>query len=196
MSAGVDSLLAALELDEKIALVSGADMWRTPGIERLGIPPLCLSDGPNGARGLDVPGAGLRAACFPCGSALAASWNPPLVERVGSALGEEARSKGAHVLLAPTINIHRSPLAGRNFECFSEDPWLATRMAVAFVRGVQSRDVLACAKHFVCNDSEFERHSISSEVDERTLREIYLPPFEAVVREARVGAVMSSHPVP
>jgi beta-glucosidase len=193
VSEHVDALLADLALEEKIALVSGADMWRTPGVERLGIPPLCLSDGPNGARGLEVPGAGLRAACFPCGSALAATWNPELVERVGGALGEEARSKGAHVLLAPTINIHRSPLAGRNFECFSEDPWLSARMAVAFVRGVQSRDVLACAKHFVCNDSEFERHTISSEVDERTLREIYLPPFEAAVREARVGSVMGAY---
>jgi beta-glucosidase len=193
VSADADALLAALELDEKIALVSGADMWRTPGVPRLGIPPLCLSDGPNGARGLDVPGAGLRAACFPCGSALGATWDPELVERVGVALGEEARSKGAHVLLAPTINIQRSPLAGRNFECFSEDPLLTARTAVAFVRGVQSRDVLACAKHFVCNDSEFERHTISSEVDERTLREIYLPPFEAVVREARVGSVMGAY---
>jgi beta-glucosidase len=189
----VEALLARLERSEKIALVSGADMWTTPGVERLGIPPLCLTDGPNGARGLDVPGAGLRAACFPCGSALGATWNPELVERVGEALGEEARSKGAHVLLAPTINIHRTPTAGRNFECFSEDPQLSARMAVAYVRGVQSRDVLACAKHFVCNDSEFERHTISSEVDERTLREIYLPPFEAAVREARVGVVMGAY---
>jgi beta-glucosidase len=189
----VDALLAALEPDEKIALVSGADMWRTPGVPRLGIPPLCLSDGPNGARGLEVPGAGLRSACFPCGSALGASFDPELVRRVGEALGEEARSKAAHVLLAPTLNLHRSPLAGRNFECFSEDPHLAARLAVAYVRGVQSRGVLACAKHFVCNDSEFERHTISCEVDERTLREIYLPPFEAAVREARVGAVMGAY---
>jgi len=188
-----ETLLARLERDEKIALVSGEDMWTTPGVERLGIPPLCVTDGPNGARGLDVPGAGLRAACFPCGSALGATWNPELVERIGEALGEEARSKGAHVLLAPTINIHRTPTAGRNFECFSEDPQLSARMAVAYVRGVQHRGVLACAKHFVCNDSEFERHTISSEVDERTLREIYLPPFEAAVQEARVGAVMGAY---
>ncbi|MGH0033253.1 MAG: glycoside hydrolase family 3 C-terminal domain-containing protein [Myxococcota bacterium] len=193
MSERVDGLLARLTLDEKVSLVAGADMWTTPGVPRLGIPPLKVTDGPNGARGLNVPGVGLRAACFPCGSALGATWNPELVERVGRALGEETRSKGAHVLLAPTVNIHRSPLAGRNFECYSEDPHLSAETARAYVRGVQSRGVSACIKHFVCNDSEFERHTIDSIVGERALREIYLRPFEAAVRDEKVGSVMGAY---
>ena len=193
MSERADDLIEKLSLEEKVSLVSGADMWTTPGVERLGIPSLKVTDGPNGARGLNVPGAGLRAACFPCGTALAATWNPELVRRVGQAIGEEACSKGAHVLLAPTVNIHRSPLAGRNFECYSEDPLLAARMATAYIGGVQSRGVAACVKHFVCNDSEFERHTISSEVGERALREIYLPPFEAAVREAGVWSLMCAY---
>jgi beta-glucosidase len=127
-------------------------MWRTPGVARLGIPPLGLTDGPSGARGLAVPGAGAASTCFPCGSALGASFDPALVRRVGEALAVEAREKGAQVLLAPTVNIHRSPLAGRNFECFSEDPRLSARLAAAYVEGVQSRGVAACVKHFVCND--------------------------------------------
>jgi beta-glucosidase len=193
MDEGLERLLSELDLAEKISLVSGSDMWHTPGIARLGIPPLKLTDGPNGARGGSAPGAGLRAACLPCGSALGATWDVELVRRVGAALGEEARSKGAHVLLAPTVNIHRHPLAGRNFECYSEDPHLSARMAVAFVAGVQSRGVGACIKHFVCNDSEFERHTISSEIAERPLREIYLRPFEAAVREAGVWSLMGAY---
>ncbi len=140
-----------------------------------------------------VEGGELTGACFPVGTALAATWNPDLVEQVGIALGEEAQSKGAHILLAPTVNIHRSPLAGRNFECFSEDPYLTGRMGVAYIKGVQSQGVGACIKHFVCNDSEFERFSISSEVGERALREIYLPPFLAAIQEADPWAVMSAY---
>jgi beta-glucosidase len=135
----------------------------------------------------------VTAACAPVATALAATWNVDLVEQVGGLLAEEARSKGAHVLLAPTVNLHRSPLAGRNFECFSEDPELSARMAVAFVRGVQSGGVGCAVKHLVCNDSEFERHTISSEVAERALREIYLPPFEAAVREAGAWWVMAAY---
>lgn len=188
-----EALLGALTLEEKVSLVGGADLWTTPGVPRLGIPPLKLTDGPNGARGLSVPGAGLRAACFPCGTALAATWSPELVGRVARALGEEARSKGAHVLLAPTVNLHRHPLAGRNFEAYSEDPLLSARMASAFVAGVQSTGVAACVKHFACNDSEFERHTISSEVGERALRELYLRPFEAAVREAGAWSLMGAY---
>jgi beta-glucosidase len=132
-------------------------------------------------------------ACFPVGVALAATWNVELVERVGQALGQETRAKGAHILLAPTVNIHRSPLAGRNFECYSEDPYLTGRMAVAYIQGLQSQGVGACIKHFVCNDSEFERMSISSMVTESALREIYLPPFRAALCEARPWAVMSAY---
>lgn len=189
----IAELLGDLTLDEKVSLVAGADMWRTPGVARLGIPPLGLTDGPSGARGLSVPGVGDPSTCFPCGSALGASFDPALVRRVGAALADEARAKGAQVLLAPTVNIHRSPLAGRNFECFSEDPRLSARLAAAYVEGVQSRGVAACVKHFVCNDSEFERHSISSEVGARALREIYLPPFEAAVVEARAWSLMGSY---
>ncbi|MEE8558450.1 MAG: glycoside hydrolase family 3 C-terminal domain-containing protein [Myxococcota bacterium] len=188
----VPGLVEALTLEEKVSLLAGKTMWETHPIARLGIPALRMTDGPIGARGSRFTD-GLSAACFPCGTALGATWNPALVERLGAALAEEALTKGAHVLLGPTVNIHRSPLAGRNFECYSEDPYLTARTAVAFVRGVQSRGVGACIKHFVCNDSEFERHTISSEVDERTLREIYLFPFEAAVREAGVWSVMAAY---
>ena len=127
------------------------------------------------------------------GIALASTWNPALVEEIGAALAEEALSKGARVLLAPTVNIHRSPLNGRNFECYSEDPLLSAEIAVAYVRGVQSKGVAATIKHFAGNESEFERTTISSEIDERALREIYLPPFEAAVRRAGVWAVMTAY---
>jgi len=191
MEEKIEQLLSQMTLEEKVSMAAGANLWHSTGVERLGIPAFKMTDGPNGARG-DARG-GLTAACFPVGTALASSWNLHLINQVGQALGEEAGSKGAQILLGPTVNIHRSPLAGRNFECYSEDPHLTARMAVAFVRGVQSRGVGACVKHFVCNDSEFERHSMSSEVDERTLREIYLLPFEMVVKEANTWSVMSSY---
>ncbi|GHO45792.1 beta-glucosidase [Ktedonospora formicarum] len=173
-------------------MLAGADMWHTVAIERLGIPALKVSDGPNGARGGAMQG-GVTAACFPSGIALASTWNTELVERVGQALAQEARTKGARVLLAPTVNIHRTPIGGRNFESFSEDPYLTARMAVAYIRGLQSQGVGATVKHYAGNESEFERHSMSTEIDERTLREIYLPPFEAAVREANTWAVMASY---
>lgn len=192
MNKNIEALIAQMTLEEKISLLAGADLWHTVPIERLGIPAIKVTDGPIGARGADFQ-AGVTSACFPCGTALAATWNPALVERVGRALADEVRAKGAHILLAPTVNIHRSPLAGRNFECYSEDPYLTARMAVAYIKGLQSGGVGACIKHFVCNDSEFERQSISSEVSERPLREIYLRPFEIAIREARPWAVMSSY---
>ena len=136
---------------------------------------------------------GPTSACLPAGIALAATWNTALVERVGQVLGDETRAKGADILLAPTVNIHRSPLSGRNFEFYSEDPYLTGRMAVAYITGLQSRGVGACIKHFVCNDSEFERQSISSVVGERPLREIYLAPFRTAIREAKPWAVMSAY---
>jgi beta-glucosidase len=187
----VEALLRQLTVEEKIAMTAGIDAWRTAAVPRLGIPSLKVTDGPNGARG-GTFGA-VTAACFPCGTAQGATWNPDLVREIGVALGQEARTKGARVLLAPTVNIHRHPLAGRNFECPSEDPYLTSRIAVAYVAGVQSQAVSATAKHFVCNDSEFERMTISSQVDERTLREVYLPPFEAAVKEGGAWAVMSAY---
>ncbi len=192
MSERVEELLAELELGEKVALLAGSDLWHAEGVERLSIPALKLTDGPHGARGGDLSGS-VSAACFPCGTALGASWNPELVEAVGAAIGEEARSKSCHVVLGPTVNLHRAPLAGRNFECYAEDPHLSARMGVAWVRGVQGTGVGGCVKHFVCNDSEFERHTISSEVDARPLRELYLAPFEAVVREADPWSLMTAY---
>ena len=188
----IDELLEQLTLDEKAALTAGADTWHSAAIPRLGIPALVLSDGPSGARGVHMSD-GATSASFPCGTALAATWNPELIERVGAAIAEDARTKGVHVLLGPTVNLHRSPLAGRNFECYSEDPHLSARIAVAFIRGVQSRGVSACVKHFAANDQEFERMSISSEVGERALRELYLVPFEAAVREAGAWSLMSAY---
>ncbi|MEO2169824.1 MAG: glycoside hydrolase family 3 C-terminal domain-containing protein, partial [bacterium] len=191
MSTRTETLLQEMTRVEKVALVGGHDLWNTVGIERLGIPALKVTDGPNGARGESF--SGRTAACFPCGTALASTWDIALVERVGEALAEEARAKGARMLLAPTVNIHRTLVAGRNFECFSEDPFLASRMAVAYIRGVQSRRVSVCVKHFVCNDQEFERMTISAELEDRALREIYLPPFEAAVKEAGARGVMSAY---
>ncbi len=190
----IEALLLQMTLAEKVSLLAGNSMWTTTPVERLGIPAIKVSDGPNGARGAGgFVGGAVTSACFPVGIALAATWNTGVLEEVGEALAEETQSKGAHLLLAPTVNIHRSPLNGRNFECYSEDPYLSARMAVAYITGLQRRGVGATVKHFVCNDSEFERNTISSEVDERTLREIYLPPFRAAVQEAKSWAVMASY---
>jgi len=192
MDENLDRLIAQMTLEEKVSMLAGADHWRTVPVERLGIPAIKVTDGPVGARGSKARG-GPTSACFPAGVALAATWNTDLVRRVGMALSEEVKAKSAHMLLAPTVNIHRSPLAGRNFECYSEDPYLAGSMAIAYITGLQSQGVGACIKHFVCNDSEFERFTISSEVGERALREIYLTPFRMAVKEARPWAVMSAY---
>ena len=191
MNARIEELLGELTLDEKTVMVAGVDLWHTAAVPRLGIPALKVTDGPAGARGERWTGRG--SASFPCGTALGATWNPALVRTVGERIGGEARRKGAHVLLAPTVNIHRHPLAGRNFECYSEDPYLSARMAVAYISGVQSAGVGCSVKHFVANDSEFERMTISSELDERTLREISLVPFEAAVHEAHTWSVMAAY---
>ncbi len=183
--------VSQLTFAEKSALTAGVDLWHTAPIDRLGVPSVRMTDGPNGARGGRWSGA--TSACLPCGSALAATWNRDLVRQVGRVLAEEARTKGAQVLLAPTVNIHRHPLGGRHFESFSEDPYLSAEMAVAYITGVQDRGVSAVVKHFVCNDQEHERHTISVDVDERALREIYLPAFEAAVRSAGVWAIMSAY---
>jgi beta-glucosidase len=191
MNARIDELVGKLTVDEKAAMVAGVDLWHTAAVPRLGIPALKVTDGPAGARG--ERWTGRAAASFPCGTALGATWNPQLVRTVGERIGGEARRKGAHVLLAPTVNIHRHPLAGRNFECYSEDPYLSARCAVEYIGGVQSTGVGCSVKHFVANDSEFERMTISSEVDARTLREISLVPFEAAVLEAGAWSVMAAY---
>ena len=194
MTIDIDAVTAALTLEQKVSLLAGRDNWHT--VELPGVPSMRCSDGPAGVRGTRIGGP--RSASFPCGTALGATFDPALVERIGQALGREARSKGAHVLLAPTVNLHRTPIGGRNFECMSEDPVLTAQVAAGYVRGVQSQRVACCIKHFVANDTEFERHTISSEVDEVTLRELYLAPFEHAVRPieqggADVRSVMSSY---
>ncbi|GAC1400938.1 MAG: glycoside hydrolase family 3 C-terminal domain-containing protein [Ktedonobacteraceae bacterium] len=189
----VEELLSQMTLQEKVAILSGTNDWYTVPVDRLGIPALKMTDGPNGARGAGGFSSGVKAACFPAEISLASTWNVELVERVGQALAREAKMKGAHVLLAPTVNIQRSPLGGRNFECFSEDPYLTARMAVAYIHGLQAEGVGASIKHYVCNDEEFERFSISSEVRERPLREIYLHPFQAVVREVHPWTIMAAY---
>lgn len=190
----VQELLSQLTLKEKVALLSGKDSWRTAAIERLGIPSLVMTDGPHGVRAEPAEGrtAG-PATYFPTGVSMAASWNPELIERVGAALAEETRGLGCDILLGPAVNIVRTPLGGRNFEYYSEDPYLAGRIGIAWVRGLQSKGVGASLKHYACNNQEFERMRGSSEVDERTLREIYLAQFEAIVKEANPWTVMCSY---
>jgi beta-glucosidase len=189
----VEHLLGQMTLQEKVAMLAGTNDWYTVPVERLGIPSLKMTDGPNGARGAGGFSAGVKAACFPAEISLASTWDTDLLQRVGQALAREAKMKGAQVLLAPTVNIQRSPLGGRNFECFSEDPYLSARLAVAYITGLQREGVGASIKHYVCNDEEFERYSISSEVRERVMREIYLLPFQIAVREAKPWTIMAAY---
>jgi beta-glucosidase len=188
----IDDLLTQMTLDEKISMLAGADLWHSVAVPRLGIPQFKTTDGPNGARGAWGSMAA-QSVATPVGAALGATWNPDLVEKVGNVLADELKAKGAHILLAPTVNIHRTPIAGRNFECYSEDPFLSGMIASAYIKGIQDHNVGACIKHFIANDQEYERFSISSEVDERTLREIYLEPFRIAIRNANPWAVMSSY---
>src|SRR3989440_449965 len=189
----VENLLRQMTLQEKVAMLAGTNTWYTVPVERLGIPSLKMSDGPNGARGAGGFTGGVKAACFPAEILLASTWDTDLIERVGQALAREAKLKGAQVLLGPTVNIQRSPLGGRNFECFPEAPYLTARLAVAYIRGLQREGVGASIKHYVCNDEEFERFTISSEVRERALCEIYLLPFQAAVREAQPWTIMAAY---
>ncbi|MBA2608403.1 MAG: glycoside hydrolase family 3 C-terminal domain-containing protein, partial [Actinobacteria bacterium] len=191
MSERIEKLIAELTLEEKVSLLAGQDWWHVNAIERLGIPALKVSDGPAGVRGAHVSG-GPPSLSFPCGTALGATWDPELTHDVGVALAAELRSKGATVILAPTVNLHRTPLAGRNFECYSEDPFLTARLSAAYIRGVQSQGMATTVKHFVGNDSEFERFTMSSEIPERALRELYLVPFECAV-EAGTLAIMTGY---
>ena len=184
-----------MTIEEKALLTTGATMWSTNPVDRFDIPAVTVTDGPAGARGPITPGIGTQVAtlCIPCGSALGATFDVPLLEELGVALGHQTRSKGARVLLAPTVNLHRSPLFGRSFECYSEDPLLSGKLAASFIRGVQSRGVATTVKHFVGNDAEFERMTINSVIDQRTLREVYLLPFELAVREGGSLGIMTSY---
>jgi beta-glucosidase len=188
-------LVAKMTLEEKALLLSGDGWWKTHPIERLQIPSICMTDGPHGLR--KVQGGGLStsvpATCFPTASALASSWDTELIREVGMALAEESQASDVQILLGPGINMKRSPLGGRNFEYFSEDPILAGKMAAAYIQGVQSQGVGTSLKHFAANNQEFERMATNSNLDERTLHEIYLPAFEMAVREAQPWSVMAAY---
>ena len=190
----VNKLIQDLTLREKISLMSGFNSWYTNKIDRLGIPSIKMSDGPNGVRG--DSNSGKSSACFPCAISIGSTWDMDLINQLGIALGEEAKVKDVDVLLGPTINIHRHPLGGRHFESFSEDPFLTGKIATEYVKGVQSQDVAACLKHFIGNDTEYERHLVSSNIDEKTLREIYLLPFEMGIKEGNAQVVMSAYNKP
>jgi len=183
----VGSLLSKMTLEEKIDLLGGVDGFFIRGIPRLGLPRLKMADGPMGVRNFG-PSTAMAA-----GIGLAATWNTALAERVGTEIGRDARAKGVHFLLGPGVNIYRAPMNGRNFEYFGEDPFLASRIAVGYIKGVQAQGVSATVKHYMGNNSEFDRHNTDSIIDERTMREIYLPVFEAAVKEANVGAIMDSY---
>ncbi|MFP4394918.1 MAG: glycoside hydrolase family 3 C-terminal domain-containing protein [Anaerolineales bacterium] len=191
----VAALLAEMTLQEKVALLSGKDAWHTVPIERLNIASVTMADGPHGVRATQ-PEAGRMvspATSFPTGISMGASWDPELIERVGAALAQETRALGCDILLGPCVNIVRTPLAGRNFETYAEDPYLAGQIGVGWVNGLQGEGVGASLKHYACNNQEVERFRGNSIVDERTLREIYLPAFETVVKEARPWTVMCAY---
>ena len=198
-SLDVDGLLARLTLEEKASLLDGSDRWHTEPVGRLGIPAIMLADGPHGLRKQTPEAARLDqrgsypATCFPTAAALASTWDPALLREVGEALGTEARAQGVGVVLGPGVNIKRSPLCGRNFEYVAEDPFLAGELASAFVEGVQSRGVGTSLKHLAANNQETDRRYVSADIDERTLREIYLPAFERVVTRARPWTLMCSY---
>jgi len=185
-------LVGRLTLQQKVRLLTGADGWNLYEEKALGLRPIVMSDGPAGVRGIQFDAA-RPSSSLPCPVALAATWDERLVHDIALALGHEARARGVDVLLAPTVNIVRTPLSGRGFECFSEDPALSARIAVAYVRGVQEAGVAATVKHFVANDSETERRTYDALVAESVLRELYLPPFEACVAEADVALVMAAY---
>ena len=195
----IEEILKQMTLEEKASLCSGADSWHTEAIERLGLPAVMLSDGPHGLRKQDEttyqigPDESIKAVCFPTASAMACSFDRELIYKVGTALGEECQSEDINVLLGPGINMKRSPLCGRNFEYYSEDPYLAGELGAAFVNGVQSQGAGTSLKHFAANNQEWRRMSISSEMDERTLREIYLAAFENVVKKAQPWTIMCSY---
>jgi len=190
--AAVERALGKLDLGAKVAIVSGQDTWSLPPEPGIGLASIVMSDGPVGVRGTHW-GAEDPAICLPSPTALAATWDPGLARQAGSLLGQEARRKGVHVLLAPTVNLHRSPLGGRHFEAYSEDPLLTGLIGAGYVTGVQGQGVATTVKHFVANDFETERFTASAQVSERALRELYLAPFEHIVRHGGAWGVMSAY---
>ncbi len=197
MKKDIKSIIAQMTLEEKAALCTGASPWTTTPVERLGVPEMIVSDGPHGVRRVpDVDSLvleSLPATCFPTASCLASTWDANLLRKLGEALAEECIALNVDVLLGPGVNMKRSPLGGRNFEYFSEDPFLAGEMAASLINGVQSKGVGTSLKHFAANNQEYQRFSISAEVDERTLRELYLPAFEKAVKQARPWMVMCAY---
>ena len=181
------ALVERMTLDEKLDYIGGFNSFYIRAIPRLGIPQIRMADGPQGVRN------DTRSTMFPCGIAAAAAWDRALVRDYGRALGQDCRARGVHILLGPGVNIYRSPLCGRNFEYYGEDPYLAAETAAAYIEGMQAEGVMACVKHFGGNNQEWNRHHVSSDIDERTLHEIYLPAFRKAVTGAKVGAVMSSY---
>lgn len=195
----VKEMVAKMTLEEKASMCSGADFWHTDAVERLGIPASMVSDGPHGLRKQDSEAdhlglnESIKAVCFPAGCATAASFNRDLITQMGEILGNECQAEGVSVILGPAMNIKRSPLCGRNFEYYSEDPYVASEMAGALIKGVQSKNVGTSVKHFLANNQEHRRMSSSSEIDERTLREIYLAAFEGAVKKEKPWTVMCSY---
>ncbi|OQB12681.1 MAG: Thermostable beta-glucosidase B [Firmicutes bacterium ADurb.Bin193] len=193
----IKQIISQLTIDEKFSLMSGKNLWETMDIERLGIPSVTVADGPNGVKKMVKDDEGKftcqPSICYPTGSTLAATWNPELAQKIGEALGEECLSLDIDILLAPGTNIKRTPLCGRNFEYFSEDPLLSGELAAAFIDGVQSKGIGTSLKHFAANNQEYDRANVSSEVDIRTLREIYLRPFEIAVKKSKPWTVMCSY---
>src|SRR3954468_7038263 len=199
MKRDIKQLISQMTLEEKVSLCSGLNFWNTKGIERLDIPSIMMTDGPHGLRkqaeGGDHLGLGdsVPATCFPSASGLASTWNKELITRVGVALGKECQAENVGVLLGPGVNIKRSPLCGRNFEYFSEDPYLSSELAANHIKGVQSQGVGTSLKHFAANNQEHRRMSVDAIIDERTLREIYLASFENAVKKSQPWTVMSSY---
>ncbi len=195
----VQDLLGRMTLQEKVAMLSGANWMQTVPNERLGIPSIKMADGPLGIRTWSGPSSQTNPAvtvnttAFPAGVAMAATWDTDLVHREGQAIAQELKALGRDMILGPTVNMNRTPLWGRNFEGYGEDPYLASRLAVAYIKGVQEEGVIATVKHFAANNQEFERHRVNAKIDERALHEIYFPAFKAAVQEAGVWSVMSAY---
>ena len=193
MARDVKSIISKMTLEEKASLCSGASFWDTKPVERVGIPSVMVSDGPHGLRKMNKDGTTVTSVCFPAACATASSFDTDLLEEMGDSLGQQCRAQNVSILLGPAMNIKRSPLCGRNFEYISEDPYLSGKMAAAHIRGVQKWNVGTSVKHFACNNQEYFRMSVSSEMDERTLREIYLSGFEIAVKESKPKTMMCSY---
>ena len=194
----IEGLIQKMTLKEKASLCSGSDFWHTKGIERLDIPSIMMSDGPHGMRKVienddDTGNETVEAVCFPPAVLLASSWDKSLMSLVGETLGEECLAEQISILLGPAINIKRSPLCGRNFEYLSEDPYLSGELAKSYINGVQSKGIGTSLKHFAANNQEHNRMSVDEQIDERTLREIYLANFEIPVTEAKPWTVMCAY---